>query len=57
MALVLFSAKHAHCWHTPSAGSGKLIAVLFLGLGAALTMAVAQIWFGIDPNELAVPLE
>jgi hypothetical protein len=26
-------------------------------LVVALTMAVAQIWFGIDPSELAVPLE
>jgi hypothetical protein len=55
MALVSFSAKHARSWHTSSAGSRKFIATLFLGL--ALTMAVAQIWFGIDPNELAVPLE
>ena len=57
MALVLLSAKHAWSWPTSSAGGRKLIATLFLGLGVALTMAVAQIWFGIDPNELAVPLE
>ncbi len=57
MALVSFSAKHAFSWHTSSAGGGKLIAILFLGLVVALTMAVAQIWFGINPNELAVPLE
>ena len=58
MALVSFSAKHAFSWHTSSAeGGGKLIATLFLGLVVALTMAVAQIWFGINPNELAVPLE
>jgi hypothetical protein len=57
MALVSFSAKHARSWHTSSAGGRKLIATLLLGLGVALTMAVAQIWFGIDPNELAVPLE
>jgi hypothetical protein len=54
VALVLFSAKHARCWQTPSAGGGKLIAALFLGLGVALTMALAQIWFGIDPNELSL---
>lgn len=57
MALVSFSAKYARSWHTSSAGGRKFIATLFLSLVVALTMAVAQIWFGIDPNELAVPME
>ena len=57
MALASFSAKHALSWHTPTAGGRTLIATLILGLGVALTMAVVQIWFGIDSNELAVPLE
>jgi cation transporter-like permease len=57
MALVSFSAKHARSWYTSSAAGWKLFATLFLGLAVALIMAVAQIWFGIDPNELAVPLE
>jgi hypothetical protein len=57
MALVSFSAKYACSWHTSCAGDWKFIATLFLSLVVALTMAVAQVWFGIDPNELAVPLE
>ena len=57
MALVSFASKHARSWHTSSAGGRKLAVTLFLGLVVALAMAVAQIWFGIDPNELAVPLE
>jgi hypothetical protein len=57
MALVSFASKHARSWHTSSAGGRKLAVTLFLGLVVALAMAVAQIWFGIDPNELPVPLE